>query len=204
MADQMDAVVSVGHNVTAEDMIAGYRIGRFAMPYLTDFIYVWMAPKQRGILPLENLRVTRSLRKSCKRYTVTIDKAFDAVLTHCAEQPRDGEWITEQLTDNYLQLHALGYAHSVEAWDAEGRLAGGLFLVNVGGLVSGESMFHIGRDASKVALVGLVEHLRTLAQPILLDVQWRTDHLASLGVIEIPHKQYVASLVDYVNRPNVM
>ncbi len=174
------------------------------MPYIVDDIYLWMSPKERAILPLDRLRVTRSLRQSTKRYTVTFDREFDAVLAQCANPARRGGWITELLAANYRTMFHSGYAHSVEVWDDHGRLAGGLFLVNVGGLVSGESMFHVGRDASKVALVALVQRLREAAGPVLLDTQWRTDHLATLGVIEVPRKKYLTMLPELVNRPNVL
>lgn len=204
MADQLDDTVWIGSNVTVDDMLDGYRRGRFAMPYIVDGIYLWMSPKQRAILPLEGLRVTRSLRQSAKRYSTTFDQAFDAVLEQCADPDRRGGWITDLLAANYRALHEAGYAHSVEVWDDRERLAGGLFLVNVGGLVSGESMFHVGRDASKVALLALVQRLRLAAGPVLLDTQWRTDHLATLGVIEVPRRKYLAMLPSVVNRPNVL
>lgn len=204
MADQLDDTVWIGSNVTVEQMLDGYRRGRFAMPYIVDDIYLWMSPKQRAILPLDRLRVTRSLRQSTKRYTVTFDREFDVVLEHCANPDRRGGWITDLLAANYRTMFNSGYAHSVEVWDDQGQIAGGLFLVNVGGLVSGESMFHVGRDASKVALVALVQRLRQAAEPVLLDTQWRTDHLATLGVIEVPRKKYLTMLPALVNRPNVL
>jgi leucyl/phenylalanyl-tRNA--protein transferase len=154
----------------------------------------WWSPDPRGILPLEALRVSRSLRRSRQRYEIRIDHAFDDVVAACADPGRDGGWITLDVRVAYGRLHRIGWAHSVEAWDREtGELAGGLYGVHVAGLFAGESMFHRGRDASKVALVALVERLRSIGA-VLLDVQWLTPHLASLGAIEIPRAAYLERL----------
>jgi leucyl/phenylalanyl-tRNA--protein transferase len=149
------------------------------------------------VLPLDGLRVTRSLRKMLPRYSIRVDTAFDAVLAACADPDRPGGWIDDDIARVYRALHAAGRAHSVEAWAGD-DLAGGLYGISLGGLFAGESMFHhpeIGRDASKAALVALVD-LLTAAGPTgrVLDVQWRTDHLASLGVVEIDRSTYVAGL----------
>jgi leucyl/phenylalanyl-tRNA---protein transferase len=157
-------------------------------------LLVWWSPDPRGVLPLDGLRVSRSLRRSCRRFEVRVDTAFEAVIDACADPHRTGRWITPSIRDAYVALHRLGWAHSVEAWDEDG-LAGGLYGVAIGGLFAGESMFSRRTDASKVALVGLVELLRADGDPRrLLDVQWRTDHLASLGVVEVPRTEYVARL----------
>jgi leucyl/phenylalanyl-tRNA--protein transferase len=198
LTDQWKEVVRVTPAVDADTMLQGYRDGVFAMSYL-GALYLWMSPLWRGVLPLDNLRVTRSLRKSAKRYTVTFDAAFDDVVAACADPRREGGWIDDPMRAAYRDLFERGHAHSVEAWDAEGRLSGGLFVVNVGGLVSGESMFHVGTDASKVALMALVHRLREHPGPVLLDTQWCTDHLATMGVIEIPRKQYRRYLASVVN-----
>jgi leucyl/phenylalanyl-tRNA--protein transferase len=155
------------------------------------------------VLPLPNLRVSRSLRQSAKRFHVTLDAAFDQVLETCATLPRHGSWITDEVAAAYSDLHRLGWAHSVEAWDADGSLAGGLYGVAVGGLFAGESMFHAQRDGSKVALLALVEALRSApdAADRLLDVQWCTPHLASLGAIEITRPEYLARLREALPLP---
>ena len=155
----------------------------------------WFSPVWRGVLPLDGLRVPRSLRKSARHYEVTVDRAFDRVLEACRAIDRDGGWIDESVVAVYTELHRAGRAHSVEAWTSDGRLAGGLYGVAYGGLFAGESMFHdpgLGRDASKVALMGLVAMLRAggHADRRLLDVQWRTEHLATLGVEEIDREEY--------------
>ena len=140
----------------------------------------WWSPDPRGILPLDGLRVTQSLRQSAKRYDVRIDTCFEDVIRGCADPSRDDGWITADFIDAYLQLHQLGWAHSIEVFDRAGQLAGGLYGVRIGGLFAGESMFHRQRDASKVALVALVELMRDSGMT-LLDTQWCTEHLASLG-----------------------
>jgi leucyl/phenylalanyl-tRNA---protein transferase len=154
----------------------------------------WWSPDPRGILQLDRLHVSRSLRRSLARFDLTVDAAFDEVVAACAEPARSGRWITVEIAAAYGELHRLGWAHSVECW-RDGTLAGGLYGVSVGGLFAGESMFHRATDASKVALVGLVDLLRADGdRRRLLDVQWRTDHLARLGVIEVPRREYLARL----------
>ena len=186
--------------------LAAYRSGVFPMPLLegdhpTDM--GWWSPMLRGILPLDRLVVSRSLRKSAKHYTTTVDVAFERVVSRCADPGREGGWITEGVMDIYSQLHEHGIAHSVETWDQQGVLVGGLYGVSIGGLFSGESMFHddlAGRDASKVALVRLVQELAEGVAPDrveeqrLLDLQWLTPHLATLGAVEIPRLAYLARL----------
>ena len=159
-----------------------------------DELLVWWSPDPRGVLPLDGLRVSRSLRRSYARYEVRVDTAFEAVVDGCADPSRSGRWITPSIRDAYVRLHHLGWAHSVEAWDGDG-LAGGLYGVAVGGLFAGESMFARRTDASKVALVGLVERLRE-GGASLLDVQWVTPHLASLGAVEVPRAEYLARVAQ--------
>ena len=144
--------------------------------------------------------MTRSLRASCHRYDVRIDTAFDEVIAACADPGRDHGWIDDEILAAYRELHRLGWAHSVEAWTPEGELAGGLYGVAIGGLFAGESMFHRRRDASKVALVHLVDVLRE-GGASLLDVQWSTDHLASLGVVEIRRDDYLRRLAAAIHHP---
>lgn len=203
MASEKRELVGFSRSITADDMLAGYRHGMFAMSYW-GVLYQWWSPDPRGVLPLDGLRVTRSLRKSRRRYRVDFDQDFPAVLAACADPDRPGGWIDPGLSEAYVELHRRGYAHSVETRDADGRLVGGLFVVSIGGFVSGESMFHTATDASKVALVALVERLRTASGPVLLDTQWRTEHLSTLGVVDMPRRRYVRALADVVDLPNVM
>lgn len=188
-------VVGLGADLEAGTLLAAYRHGIFPMPIGDHGPMGWWSPDPRGVLPLDRLRVTRSLRRSCRRYEVRVDTAFAEVIAACADRRRSGGWITDDIRLAYEGLHHLGWAHSVEAWDDEG-LAGGLYGVAIGGLFAGESMFHRRADASKVALVALVDLLDDGLRGRLLDVQWRTDHLARLGAIELSRSAYLAALVD--------
>jgi leucyl/phenylalanyl-tRNA---protein transferase len=195
-----DDVVCVGSDLEPGTVLAAYRSGLFPM-HLDGSTLAWWSPEPRGVLPLDGLRVTRSLRQSCKRFEIRVDTAFESVIDQCADPSRNGRWINDEIRAAYLRLHESGWVHSVEAWSSEtGELAGGLYGVAIGGLFAGESMFHRERDASKAALVGLVELLRA-GGASLLDVQWRTDHLASLGAIEISRAAYLERLDDALDRP---
>lgn len=194
-ADTADAagVVGVGADLEPGTLLAAYRRGLFPMPLAGGGRIAWWSPDPRGILPLDGLRVSRSLRRSCRRFVIRVDTAFDAVVAACADPAREGGWITDAVRAAYGRLHELGWAHSVEAWTPDGRLAGGLYGVHIGGLFAGESMFHRERDASKVALVALVERLRAIGAT-LLDVQWTTPHLRSLGAVDVPRERYLELL----------
>jgi len=202
VASEKRELVGFSRSISADDMLAGYRRGVFAMSYW-GVLYQWWSPDPRGVLPLDALRVTRSLRKSLRRFDVVFDQDFPAVLAACANPDRPGGWIDPGLTRAYLELFERGHAHSVET-RADGRLVGGLFVVSIGGFVSGESMFHSATDASKAALVGLVERLREVDGPVVLDTQWRTEHLATLGVVDVPRRTYLRALAEVVDRPNVL
>jgi leucyl/phenylalanyl-tRNA--protein transferase len=198
---EQDDMVAIGADLAPGTLLAAYRLGLFPMPGDEPDEIAWVSPVLRGVLPLEpstgaggtGLRVTSSLRKSLKHFEIRVDTAFREVMEACADPARDGGWINDEFIDAYEELHRLGWAHSVEAWQ-DGALVGGLYGLEIGGLFAGESMFHRVRDASKAALVGLVSLLRDAPGPRLLDVQWRTDHLASLGVIEIPRADYLRLL----------
>ena len=157
----------------------------------------WWSPNPRGILPLDGLRVTRSMRQSAKRFDVRVDTCFARVMQGCGDPSRGGSWITGEFIDVYTRLHELGWAHSVEVFNRSGQLAGGLYGVRIGGFFSGESMFHVERDASKVALMALVDLMRSSGMT-LLDVQWYSEHLASLGAIAIPRSVYLSRLAHAV------
>ena len=153
----------------------------------------WWSPNPRGIVPLDHLRVTKSMRQSARRFEIRIDTCFTDVMRACGDPSREDGWITGEFIAAYTTLHQLGWAHSVEVFDREGRLAGGLYGLRIMGLFAGESMFHARRDASKVALMALVDVMRDSGMS-LLDVQWCTEHLASLGAIEIVRGQYLTLL----------
>ena len=193
-------VVAVGADLTASTVLAAYRRGIFPM-HLDGDLLGWWSPDPRGILPLDGLRVTRSLRSSTRRFTVTVDEAFVDVMRACADERRDGAWITDAFIDTYSDLHRMGWAHSIEVWSASGDLVGGLYGIEIGGLFAGESMFHRERDASKVALVALVDRLAGCGGERLLDVQWRTDHLASLGAVDVPRRRYLELLARALPLP---
>jgi leucyl/phenylalanyl-tRNA---protein transferase len=189
-------VVATGADLGPATLIAAYRHGLFPME-LRGRGLAWWSPNPRGIVPLDRLRVTRSMRQSARHYDVRIDTCFADVMRGCANPAREGAWITGEFIAAYTALHRLGWAHSVETFDRDGRLAGGLYGVRINGLFAGESMFHVGRDASKVALMALVQ-LMSDSGMTLLDVQWCTDHLASLGAIEVSREDYLALLADAV------
>jgi len=199
-----DELVAVGADLDPGTILAAYRSGLFPMPLggpETGGVAAWWSPDPRGILPLGGLRVSRSLRGSYRRFHVRVDTAFEQVVDACADPSRSHGWISPEIREAYVALHRLGWAHSVEAWsDDDGSLAGGLYGVAIGGLFAGESMFHRRRDASKVALVGLVDLLRG-GGARLLDVQWSTPHLAGLGAVEVSRRQYLQLLAEALACP---
>jgi len=194
-----DDVVAVGADLAPGTILAAYRRGLFPM-HLADGPLGWWSPDPRGILPLDGLVVSRSLRRSLRRYRVGVDESFDEVVAACGDRPE--VWINEEIREAYGALHRLGWAHSVECRDESGELVGGLYGVAVGAAFFGESMFHRARDASKVALVALVEKMKACGGE-LLDVQWVTPHLAGLGAVEIPRAEYLRRLARAVARPSL-
>lgn len=196
-------LVGVGADLEPGTLLAAYRAGLFPMGLGRHGRgpMGWWSPDPRGILPLDGLRVSRSLRRSCPRFEIRVDSAFDEVVQACADPGRPGRWITARMSQAYGRLYRLGWAHSVECWRG-GVLAGGLYGVAVGGLFAGESMFHRETDASKVALVALVRLLGVSQAPFrLLDVQWQTPHLASLGVVQVARTDYLDRLDDALALP---
>jgi leucyl/phenylalanyl-tRNA--protein transferase len=167
----------------------------------------WWSPDPRGIVPLDGVHVSRSLRRSTGRFSVTVDRAFEAVMRACGDPARPHGWIDDSFVEAYVALHDLGHAHSVEVWGdgprGDPELAGGIYGLAIGGLFAGESMFHRRTDASKVAFVALAERLRA-GGAVLFDVQWCTDHLASLGAIEVPRRRYLELLADAIARPQLV
>jgi leucyl/phenylalanyl-tRNA--protein transferase len=200
--DPDDDLVAAGADLAPGTLLEAYRRGLFPMPSgRRGEPMLWFSPVRRGVLPLDGLRVSRSLRRSVRRFEIRVDTAVPEVVDACADPRRPAGWIDSSIRAAYVELHRLGWVHSVEAW-RDGRLAGGLYGVSIGGLFAGESMFHRETDASKVALVALVELLREdgggTGEPRLLDVQWQTPHLASLGVVQISRREYLGRLPDAV------
>ena len=184
--------------IDPELLLQGYRFGVFPMAK-EDGAIEWFSPDPRAILPLEDFHVPHALRRLLRKkvFETKIDNRFSKVIEACAA--RDDTWINREIIESYTRLHELGYAHSVEAW-ASGKLAGGLYGVVIGGAFFGESMFHRVTDASKVALVALVEHLRA-RKFALLDTQWLTPHLQQFGGIEISRNHYLRLLRSAVELP---
>ena len=161
----------------------------------TDGEIGWFSPDPRGVIPIDDgFHIPHGLRRALKkhRFTVTFDREFESVMLACADRNNTGTWISEEIVESYCHLHRLGFAHSVET-RLESKLVGGLYGVHIGGAFFGESMFHRATDASKVALVALVERLRDRGFA-LLDTQWQTPHLAQFGTMEIPRREYLRRL----------
>jgi len=198
-ADETE-IVGVGADLEPGTLLAAYRGGLFPMRVGRGGPVAWWSPDPRGILPLDAFHASRSLRRSRRSFVVTVDTAFEEVMRACAEPGRPHGWIDDDFVDAYTALHGLGWAHSVEAWTPEGALAGGVYGVAIGGLFAAESMFHRVTDAGKAALAALVELLRD-GDALLLDVQWTTAHLSSLGAVDVPRAKYLELLSDAVTRP---
>ncbi|MGH9229089.1 MAG: leucyl/phenylalanyl-tRNA--protein transferase [Acidimicrobiales bacterium] len=202
-----DGLVGVGADLEPGTILAAYRRGLFPMPVGRRGTLGWWSPDPRAVMPLDRLRVSRSLRRSRRRFEIRVDTAFDEVINACADPSRPHGWISPEVRAAYTRLHELGWVHSVEAWDRDdGELAGGLYGVAIGGLFAGESMFHRRTDASKVALVGLIELLRGHREPEwathrLLDVQWMTPHLAQLGAVQVAREEYLELVRRAVDCP---
>lgn len=196
-------LVAVGAELSAGMLLAGYRQALFGMP--DGDILGWWSPDPRGILLPARVHASRSLRRALGRFEVGVDSCFDTVVAHCADPSRPHGWISADYRAAYHELHVLGWAHSIEVWDADGALAGGLFGVEVGGLLAAESMFHVATDASKVAVVALADLLAADRRPErLVDIQWCTPHLASLGAIEVSRPDYLQRLGRALALPPVL
>ncbi|WP_349827742.1 leucyl/phenylalanyl-tRNA--protein transferase [Brevibacterium litoralis] len=185
--------------LTPDTLLAAYVAGMFPMGLGEDGgpPIGWWAPRRRGVLRPGELHVSHSLRKSLRRFDTAVDTRFEEVVRACADPSRSGAWITEGVVRSYVALHAAGHAHSFEVFEkGTGELVGGLYGVARGGVFAGESMFHRATDASKVALVALVRLLDAVDDdtPWLVDTQWQTSHLASLGVSEISGAAYLRAL----------
>ena len=191
-------IVGFGADLEPGTLLAAYRSGLFPMR-VRKRVLAWWSPDPRGVLPLDGMHISRSLRRAARKFVVTIDVAFEDVMRACADPDRPHGWIDESFVEAYTALHELGWAHSVEAWQG-GELVGGVYGVRIGGLFAGESMFHRVRDASKVALWAAVDLLR-LDGASLFDVQWTTSHLCSLGAVDLPRDEYLRRLASAVDEP---
>lgn len=185
--DHPHDVAGIGADLAPGMLLAAYRAGLF--PMRVDGHLLWWSPLRRGVIPVTGFRASRSLRRAVPGFEIRVDSSFVEVVRGCADPARPAGWIDEDFVDAYCELHRLGWAHSIEAWDASG-LAGGLYGVAIGGLFAAESMFYRRSGASKAALLGLVDVLATAGGERVLDVQWLTPHLASLGAREVDRAEY--------------
>lgn len=213
---EVEDLRAVGTELGCAQVLSAYRAGLFPMGLGDggDLPMGWWFPVQRGIIDLSDSYRPRTLRRALKKFDIRVNSAFDRVLAACADPNRDGKWISERMIGVYTQLYEGGWAHSVEAWDSDG-LAGGLYGVSIGGFFAGESMFHWRTDASKAAVAGLVDIMRAPVAPSpttispspgtasgrrpdaparLVDVQWTTPHLRTLGAIDVSRTDYLARL----------
>jgi leucyl/phenylalanyl-tRNA--protein transferase len=193
-------IVSFGEPLTVDNVREAYRKGIFPW-YIEGVPLPWFCPAKRAVLNFSELHVGRSLAKERRKgqFTFTIDRDFGAVIRSCAASKRGGQqggtWITDDFVSVYTQLHEEGIVHSVEAWDKSGELAGGLYGVDAGGLFCGESMFFLQPNASKLALLFLVDHLRSRGST-WLDVQVMTDHMKALGARDIDRREFLDKLKE--------
>lgn len=198
-----DEPLAYGGDLQVETLLEAYRQGIFPWPGDSGIIW-WWSPDPRAVIPIGGLHVSRSLRRTLRRggLRCTSDIAFPAVIRACADRPGEGTWITAGMRAAYTRLHLRGHAHSIEVWDAAGRLVGGLYGVSVGRVFCGESMFHRVSDASKVAMAATMRVLERCGHD-LLDVQLPTPHLASMGAVEISRGEYLDLLDRGLARPAV-
>jgi leucyl/phenylalanyl-tRNA---protein transferase len=189
-------LLAVGGDLSSERLLEAYRVGIFPW-YSDDQPILWWSPDPRFMLELDEFKISRSLQKTLRRkiFQVTFDRVFEEVIAACSVVPREGQrgtWITQEMRDAYLELHGLGYAHSVESWFG-GKLVGGLYGVSLGKAFFGESMFHHKTDASKVALATLVEKLKSWGFHFI-DSQMTTEHMMNLGAKEVPRRIFLKRL----------
>lgn len=192
-------IVSFGDELTVDNLRSAYRLGIFPW-HIEGLPLPWYCPEKRAILEFADLHIPRSLERARRKnlYTFTIDKDFRKVMRRCATVRRSGQkgtWITMQFVRGYSELHQAGIAHSVEAWDANGHLVGGVYGVDSGGVFCGESMFHTAPNASKLALLFLIEHLQTRGAT-WFDAQVMTPHIRALGAKEIRRKEFLRKLQE--------
>ncbi len=196
-------LVGVGADLAPGTILEAYVAGVFPMGLGGDGgePLGWWSPDPRGVLLPANLHVSRSMHRAMHRFEIRVDSDFAGVVAGCADPGRAGRWITPEITRAYSELHRLGWAHSVEVVE-DGALVGGLYGLAIGGLFAGESMFHRATDASKAAVIALHDLVTRDRDPRrLIDVQWRTDHLASLGVTELSRAAYLRRLASALRAP---
>jgi leucyl/phenylalanyl-tRNA--protein transferase len=189
-------LTTFGSNWNSETLLAAYSAGLFPMPYEIDgqeSAIGWWSPHPRAIFHPGEIHVSRSLLAARKKFKVTVDRDFESVIRACGNPDRESGWINDQVISAFTSLHELGMAHSVEVWDKDDRLVGGLYGLELGGIFAGESMFHIAKNASKVALAHLGEILND-GKGRLIDTQWMTSHLESMGAKPLERTEYCGIL----------
>ena len=189
-----DGLIGIGGDFSPSTVIAAYSQGIFPWPHPEQEL-LWFSPDPRAVIELDGPHVSRRLARTIAqgRFRVTMNAAFDAVVALCAEREDEGTWITPNYCDGYSALHRLGWAHSFEVWTLNGALAGGLYGVAIGGLFGAESMFHRVTDASKIAMVALLQRARDVGAGVV-DVQVITEHTRRMGAVEIPRREYLRRL----------
>ncbi|MCC7362868.1 MAG: leucyl/phenylalanyl-tRNA--protein transferase [Dehalococcoidia bacterium] len=194
-------LVGAGGDFEPSTIIGAYTAGAFPWPTAGEQ-FLWFSPDPRCIIELDGLHVSRRLARTIRsgRFYATVDLAFPKVMSLCAVRPGEGTWITPDLFRAYVRLHQLGWAHSIEVWTGDGVLAGGLYGVGVGAMFGAESMFHRVTDASKVAMVALMQHARAIGIE-LVDIQVATPHTLSMGATEIPRTTYYRRLAHALAAP---
>ncbi len=197
--DHPHDVWALGADLELGTLLAAYRLGLFPMP-VEDHL-AWWSPEERAVIRVTGFRAARSLRRAAVEYEIRVDTAFGDVVRGCADPRRPHGWIDEDVVVAYTRLHDLGWAHSVEAWDDEG-LAGALYGVGIGGLFAAESKFYRRTGASKAAVLGLIRQLQEAGDRRIVDVQWATPHLLSLGAVEVSRAEYHRLLDEALELPD--
>ncbi len=187
-------LIGEGADFAPATILAAYRSGIFPWPHGTTE-YLWFSPNPRAVIPLDSLAISSRLGRTVRsgKFRVSIDRAFEEVMVACSAGRDDGTWITPALIEGYCELHKLGWAHSVEVWNGDSDLVGGLYGIGIGAMFGAESMFSRERDASKVAMVGLLQHARRIGLQ-LIDIQVLTEHTARMGGVEISRDEYLERL----------
>jgi len=199
-------LTNYGSNWNPETLLAAYRGGLFPMPYEIDgaeSAIGWWSPQSRAIFDPNQIHVSASMKSAMKKFEVTVDQDFEAVIQGCGNPERENGWINQDVISAFTTLHQMGVAHSIEVWDSQGSLAGGLYGLELGGVFAGESMFHVTKNASKVALVHLGKLLND-GKGRVIDTQWMTSHLESMGAKAIGRTDYCQKLPDLLAIPPVL
>jgi len=199
-------LTNFGSNWEPETLLTAYRTGLFPMPYEIDgdeSAIGWWSPQSRAIFHPDQIYISTSMKSAMKKFEVTVDQDFEAVMRGCGNPERESGWINQDVISAFMSLHEMGVAHSIEVWDSQGSLAGGLYGLELGGIFAGESMFHVTKNASKVALVHLGKLLDD-GKGRIIDTQWMTSHLESMGAKALSRRDYCQKLPNLLTIPPVI